>query len=197
MSRILTILTFFIGTITFTASAQSAADRAVITDTFGFGPRAGYYKAVDADEGNFYGGVQARLRLGAIVGLEGSVEYRGGQEYGFDDYTVKTRFIPVTASLLFFVPLIEGFAPYGIAGVGAYYTWYDVSDSIADLDFDDESSFNLGYHFGVGAELPLTSNVALNLDYRYLFLNPEDNQQSLEGANLNANVFTAGIMFYF
>lgn len=197
MKRILTILTFFIGTMTFTASAQTAADRAVITDTFGFGPRVGYYQAVDADDGNFYGGLQARLRLGAVIGLEGSLEYRPGQEFGFADYSVTTRFIPVTASLLLFVPIVEGIAPYGIAGLGAYYTWYDYSEPASALGFEDESNFNLGYHFGAGIEFALSPKVALNADYRYLFLNPNDNQESLEGANFNANVFTAGLMFYF
>jgi len=64
------ITVFLIGS----ASAQSASDRAVIDKTIGFGPRIGYYKAQDADEGNFYFGLQKRFRFYAILGIEVSVE---------------------------------------------------------------------------------------------------------------------------
>jgi opacity protein-like surface antigen len=197
MKKTLTILTFFIGTITFAASAQTAADRAAIQNTIGFGPRLGYYKALDADEGNFHGGIQARMRFGAVAGIEGSIEYRAGQEYGFAGYSVKTSFIPVTASFLIFAPISESFAPYGIAGLGAYHTRYTFSEAASALGFEDDSSFNMGYHLGFGAEFPFSNNMALNVDYRYLFLNPDRNEESLEGANFNGNVFTAGLMFYF
>lgn len=197
MKKSLIIVSFLLGATTFTASAQTAGDRAAIKDTFGFGPRLGFYKAQDADEGNFYGGLQARLRLGRVAGIEGSVEYRAGQEYGLAGYTVKTSFVPVTASFMLFVPLSEGFAPYGLAGLGAYYTRYNFSEAAAGLGFEDDSSFNLGYHLGFGAELPLSNNVALNADYRYLFLNPDENEESLEGASFSGNVFTAGLVFYF
>jgi opacity protein-like surface antigen len=197
MKKVIPLLILFTGLITFSAAAQSAADRASISDTFGFGPRLGYYKAVDSDEGNFFGGVQARFRPGSVIGLEASLEYRAGQEYGFSDYTVRTSFVPVTASVLFFVPVAENFAPYGLAGAGAYYTWYKYSDSAEALGFSDSSDFNLGYHLGFGAEIPFSQNVAFNIDYRYLFLNPDENEESFEGADFNANVISAGLMFYF
>lgn len=197
MNKFLIIFTFFMGVTTFAATAQSAADRANIENTIGFGPRLGYYKAVDADDGNFYGGLQTRLRLGRVIGFEGSVEYRAGQQYGFSDFTVNTSFIPVTASFLLFVPVSEHFAPYGVAGLGAYYTRYNYSDAASALGFEDESHFNLGYHLGFGLEFPISQNVALNVDYRYLFLNPDQNQESFENANFNGNVLTAGMTFYF
>ncbi len=197
MKKTLFILTFLVGAITFAASAQTAADRATIRNTIGVGPRLGYYKAQDADAGNYYGGLQARLKLGAIVGVEGSVEYRAGQEYGFSDYTVTTSFVPVTASLLIFAPLSESLAPYGVAGLGAYYTNYSYSEAAEALGFKDSSEFNLGYHLGFGLEIPLSRNVALNADYRYLFLNPGNNDESLMDADFNGNVITAGLMFYF
>lgn len=207
----------FIGTSMVTASAQTTAEqdsvhitvtdrttvqnsdtnRPIIQNTFGFGPKLGYYKAQDADEGNLYGGLQARLRLGAVVGIEASVEYRPGQKYGIGNQTVTTSFIPVTASLLFFVPVNQHFTPYAVAGVGAYYTRYELSGIASDIGFDDDSSFNMGYHLGFGTEIPITSNVALSADYRYLFLNPNDNEESFDGANFNGNVFSAGLMFYF
>jgi opacity protein-like surface antigen len=197
MKKTTLFLTIFLGVFTFAASAQTAADRAAIKNTFGFGPRLGYYKATDADEGNFYGGIQARIRLGAVIGIEGSAEYRGGQEYGIAGYTVKTSFVPVTASMILFAPISESFAPYGLAGLGVYYTRYTYSDAARVLGFEDDSNFNVGYHLGFGAEFPFSNNVALNVDYRYLFLNPDTNQESLDGASFNGNVFTAGLTFYF
>lgn len=197
MKRIIPIVLFMLGILTFTASAQDASNRAAIKNSFGIGPRLGFYKAQDADEGSFYGGIQARARLGAVVGIEGAVDYRAGQEYGFGNYTVKTSSIPVTASLMLFAPLSKNFSPYGVAGIGAYYTRYDYSGSFAGLEAEDDSDFNMGYHLGFGAELPLNESVALNVDYRYIFLNPDTNEESFEDANFNANAFTAGLMFYF
>ena len=185
------------GALTFAATGQDAADRATIEDAFGIGPRLGYYKATDADEGSFYGGVQARLRFGAVIGMEAAVDYRAGQEYGFDQYSVQISSIPVTGSLMLFAPVSESFSPYGLAGIGAYYTKYDYEGSVGELVQDDESSFNMGYHLGFGAEFPFNENVALNVDYRYIFLNPDDNEESFEDADFNSNAFTAGLMFYF
>ena len=50
---------------------------------------------------------------------------------------------------------------------------------------------------GFGLELPFNEDVALNVDYRYIFLNPDDNEESFEDASFNSNAFTAGLMFYF
>lgn len=197
IKKTIVLMTFFLGTLTFAASAQTAADRATISDTFGFGPRIGYYQAQDADEGNFYYGIQARFRPGAIVGFEAAVEYRAGQTYGIGDHTVKTSFVPITGSLLLFAPISDVFTPYGVLGIGAYHTRYSTSGIIDDLGFDDSSRFNLGYHVGLGAEFPVANNLALNIDYRYLFLNPDDNEESLDGASFSGNAVSAAIVFYF
>lgn len=174
------------------AEAQTTSSDATIKNTLGIGPRLGFYKANDANQGNFYGGLQSRIRLGSVVGLEGSVEYRAAQEYSIGGETLKTSLVPITASTLMFLPVSENFAPYALAGLGAYYTIYDY-----DGAFDnDDNEFNFGYHLGFGVELPINKNAALNFDYRYLFLNPDDNEMSTENANYNGNAFTAGLMFY-
>jgi opacity protein-like surface antigen len=181
------------GEATSNSYSQSRSSEAAIQNTIGFGPRLGYYKANDADEGNFYGGLQTRLRFGPVFGLEGSVEYRAGQEYSVAGQSVKTKFVPVTASALMFLPVSENFAPYGIAGLGAYYTIFDYDGPVSD---ESDNEFNMGYHLGFGIELPISSKSALNFDYRYLFLNPDDNEENLEGASHSGNVFTVGLMFY-
>ncbi|MCC5906327.1 MAG: porin family protein [Balneolaceae bacterium] len=197
IQRLLTILALILGTAVFTASAQSAADRASISNTFGFGPRLGYYNAQDAEQGNLYYGIQARYRPGASFGIEAAVEYSAGHEFGVGNSTVKTSFVPVTASLLLFAPISNHFAPYGVAGLGAYFTRYSPSGVLEDLGFESNSDFNLGYHLGFGAEIPFSSNIAISIDYRYIFLNPNDNEQLFEGANFNGNILSASLMFYF
>lgn len=197
IQRILVILSMIISTAVFSASAQSAADRAGISNTFGFGPRLGYYNAQDANDGKFYYGVQARYRPGAIVGIEAAVEYRPGQEFGIGNSTVKTSFVPVTLSLLLFAPISEHFAPYGVAGLGAYFARYRPSGVLEDLGFESDSDFNLGYHLGFGLEIPFSSSVAINVDYRYIFLNPNENEESFQGANFNGNTISTSLMFYF
>ena len=189
IKRILVILTLILGTAVLTASAQ-------ISNTLGFGPQLGYYNAHDADQANLYYGIQARFRPGSIVGIEAAVEYRAGQEFGIGNSTVKTSFVPVTVSLLLFAPISQYFAPYGVLGVGAYFTRYSPSGVLEDLGFESDSDFNLGYHLGFGAEVPLSNNIAISLDYRFLFLNPNDNEESFEGANFNGNTISASLMFY-
>jgi len=61
---------------------------------------------------------------------------------------------------------------------------------------ENSDEFNFGYQLGFGAEFPLSSNAALNVDYRYLFLNPNDNETGTQNTHYSGNVFTAGIMFY-
>ena len=174
------------------AHAQTDSDDA-IKNTIGIGPRLGYYKGDDADEGNAFGGIQVRGRFNRILGVEAAVEYRGGQKYGLEGaQTVETSFVPVTASALLFLPVSENFQPYGVAGLGAYYTIYD-TEGIED-DIDNE--FNLGYHLGFGLEIPFNEKVALNADYRYLFLNPDDNEQNFNDTKFSGNAFTVGLMFY-
>ncbi len=198
MKKLLILPIFFFIIAPFNSHGQSSSSDAAIKNTIGLGPRLGYYKANNAEEGSFYFGLQSRIRLGPVFGLEGSVEYRGGQKYEYtvagQTQTYKTSFVPVTGSALLFLPVNENFAPYGIVGLGAYYTIFEADGPISD---DYENEFNFGYHLGFGAEFPLSSNTALNFDYRYLFLNPDDNETSTANADYSGNVFTAGLMFYF
>lgn len=193
MKKLLIVPLFIFLIIPFVSYSQSTSSDAAIQNTLGIGPRLGYYKASDAEEGAFYVGLQSRIRLGPVFGIEGSVEYRGGQRYEFAGQSLETSFVPITGSALLFIPVSENFAPYGVAGLGAYYTIYDYEGVITD---ENENEFNFGYHLGFGVELPLNSNVALNFDYRYLFLNPDENETSTEDADFSGNVFTGGLMFY-
>lgn len=197
MKKIVILIMFITGVLTFSAAAQSESESATIDNTVGYGARFGYYKAPDARDGNYFGGIQARARLGSSLGVEGSLEYRAVNKYGFSDYSLSTSHVPLTASLMIFLPIDQNFTPYGLGGIGAYYTNYNYSDGAEELGFSDDSSFKIGYHIGLGAEFPLNSSFALSVDYRYLFLGSDDSIEALDNLSLNANAFTAALMFYF
>ncbi|MTI88730.1 MAG: porin family protein [Balneolaceae bacterium] len=174
--------------LTFEAYAQSF----MIKDKSGIGPKIGYYKAVDAGEGTMFIGAQTRMR-GKFIGFELTAEYRGEQKYTATggDFTVKQ--VPVTASLMTFIPVTSNFNPYALAGLGAYYTFYDYDGGF--INPGDDSEVKVGYHLGFGADLPLhVAAAALNIDYRYLFLQGNDD---LADKEFSGNVISAGLTFYF
>ena len=173
-------------------STSAVAQQAITEGRSGIGPRIGYYKAPDADEGTMFLGIQARGR-GAIFGGEFALEYRGEQAYSVTGGELTVRQVPITGSVLVFVPLAPNFQPYGVAGLGAYYT---ISDYEGDfVSTDTETNVNVGYHLGFGLDLPLSKNAAINADYRYLFLDGEND--NMEDKEHSGNVITAGLTFYF
>lgn len=164
--------------------------------TLAIGPRLGYYKAVDADNGNLHFGAQGRMRLGEIVGVEGTFEYRAGQDYENETVTSKASFVPVTISPMIFIPVSEKFLPYLVGGIGLYYTMYDYDypDEEVDTGFDSDNSFNFGSHLGLGTDIPLAEKTFFNVDYRYLFLDRDE--VNLQGDGMHGHIFTMGLIFY-
>lgn len=170
----------------------SAYAQSLLKDKSGIGPRIGYYKAPDAEDGTMFIGAQTRFR-GEIVGFELAAEYRGEQSYTVSGGELTVRQIPVTTSLLVFVPIAPNFQPYGLIGLGAYYSIYDYDGGF--INPGDDAEVNLGYHLGFGLDLPLNESAALNVDYRYLFL--DGNNNSISDKEFSGNVLTAGLTFYF
>lgn len=165
----------------------------VLSNRTGFGVHLGHYQAQDADEGALFFGAQLRAR-GNILGAELAAEYRGEQSYNVTGGEVNVRQVPVTASALLFAPIGEMFAPYALAGLGVYFTMYDYEEDFG-VDIGDDSETNFGYHLGLGADIAVADNAAFNIDYRYLFL--DGDQDSLDDKGFSGNVFTAGLTFYF
>lgn len=190
MNFLKSILLLALGTL---ISVSLQAQDAPTQDKSGIGPRIGYYQAPDAEDGALFFGVQSRVRGKSIIGAELAAEFRGQQTYDVDGGTVKVRQIPVTASLLLFVPIAPNFQPYGLAGLGAYYTIYDYEGGF--LNQGDEAEVNLGYHLGFGLELPIDETVALNIDYRYLYL--DGSNDDFGDKKYSGNVISGGITFYF
>lgn len=97
MKKFVTFITLIAVTALF---GQAYAQNYLIEDESGIGPKVGFYKAPDADDGTMFIGIQSRTK-GKYVGGEFNLEYRGEQSYttaGGSQLTV--RQIPVTGSLL-------------------------------------------------------------------------------------------------
>lgn len=182
-----------------------AEDEGTIKNTFGIGPRAGYYKSRDADNGAWYGGVQARLRLGSIFGIEAAADYRSKETFKVSEPglegNIRQHSYPLTASALIFLPILPHFSPYLVGGGGWYFTKIDYSPSLESLGFRDKTTHIFGWHVGGGLELPITANVALNADIRYIFLDNKFGETGSTSLSRNSKddgwVGTGAVMFYF
>lgn len=186
MRTLISVFTFI-----FICTYQTSAQDFLISRQSGIGPKLGYYKAPDAEDGTMFFGAQTRFR-GEFVGLEIAAEYRGSQEYTTTGGELTIQQVPVTASLMGFIPVSDHVNPYALGGLGAYYTFYDYEGGFVEPG--DETEMKIGYHLGFGAEFPLHSSAAINVDYRYLFLDGDDNLQNKE---FSGNVFSAGVTLYF
>ena len=162
----------------------------VIAQSVSLGPQVGYYKAKDADEGNFMGGAAWRFRFTPMLGLEASINYRQ-EKYADDALTVRSWPIMVTG-LIYPVPLA-----YGAIGAGWYNTTFDYDqDNIQYQAIKDETTQEFGWHFGGGAELPVSEKLKLTGDIRYVFLNYDFEEIPGSGdPNSNFYVITVGLLY--
>lgn len=156
---------------------------------FGLGARYSFVRNMDAKENSNMIGVLGRLR-GNVIGLEAAIDYRKDNFGG--DVSVKTW--PITASLL-----IYPFTPiYGLAGFG----WYNATIEYPVLGSTKSStSTQLGYHLGAGLEIPVSPNVSLNGEFRYIFLDYkfaklEDFPNDVSKRKANSFNVGAAILFY-
>lgn len=183
-----------------------------IANTFGVGPRLGWYESNDAVEGAWFYGLQGRARLGSNVGFELTLEYRDSELFdaGTLDITrldADVMYVPITASFMVFVPIGSWLAPYGLGGIGWYYTIEDyelfaLGSAEVRKILKDENNFEMGYHFGLGLEIQLSQNIAIHGDFRYLFLGTEINSitdfSTLDTDTKNSDgiMFSGGLMLY-
>jgi opacity protein-like surface antigen len=152
------------------------------------GPQVGYYRAQDADEGNFMGGVTWRFKGSSIFGIEASINYRQ-ERYANNSLTVRSWPVMVTG-LIYPAPVF-----YGAIGAGWYNTTYDYNqDKFAQVK--DKTTQEFGWHFGAGVEIPVRNRFKVIGDIRYVFLNYDF--EAIPGSNdLKSNfyVITAGFLF--
>ena len=169
------------GLIALLAARMNAAD-------ISLGPQVGYYKAGDADEGAYMGGVACRLKLIPVLGAEASINYRQ-EQYANGTVTVSSWPVMVTG-LIYPIPII-----YGDIGVGWYNLTFDY-DQHKLPSFTDETTQKFGWHFGGGAEIPVGSIVKLTGDLRYVFLDYDfENIPGRGKPKSDFFVITVGLLF--
>jgi len=155
---------------------------------FSLGASAGYLRVKDSDHGTWFGGIQARLRFGALA-AEASIQAHQTKHEGGD--VVVTQYpVQLTAFLYFLNGPIR---PYILGGVGWYYTRIDYKGALSGIPNDTQNIF--GEHLGAGAEFFLSPKISINGDVRYIFLNPTTAQ--VIGQDFNYWQITAGINFLF
>ncbi|MBN2037501.1 MAG: porin family protein [Chitinispirillaceae bacterium] len=154
------------------------------------GPQLGFYKARDADNGAFMGGVVCRLKLTPVLGAEASINYRQ-EKYANDAVTVRSWPVMVTG-LIYPLPVV-----YGAMGMGWYNSTFDYNQSKYPLlMLKDETTQKFGWHFGAGVELPVGSKTKLTGDIRYVFLD-YDFKEIPGSSDLKSDFFiiTVGLLF--
>ncbi|MDI6792044.1 MAG: porin family protein [bacterium] len=154
------------------------------------GPRVGYYKPKDADQGEFKYGAQARMTLTEALSVEGSIEYR---KETYKNEEVEVISYPVMASLILFPFPLAPISPYLIGG--AIWDKYKATDEAGN----EEKSSKFGYFGGFGAEMPLGQKMSINGDIRYVLLDRDLSLETLTSDNLKEDFWTitGGINFFF
>jgi opacity protein-like surface antigen len=142
----------------------------------GIGPQAGFFKTKGADSGTWFGGIQGRIWLLEILGVEAAITFHSNE---LEDGDVRMTQFPVQVSAI--LSPFGGWAlrPYVIGGVGWYYTRFDFETNDR-LGRDDDTDNVFGVHIGAGLEFDLTHSVGLNADVRYIWLDSDDFEDALE-----------------
>ena len=130
------------------------------------GLHLGYLQHPDADDATVFYGIHLRWSLIKWLAVEGSIDVA---ESDFQNDAAVLSIVPVqvTAILKPFdgLPIV----PYGLVGIGWYFTDVDYSAALPD-----DSSDVFGFHVGVGAELPLGDTFMLHADFRWIVMGEPD-----------------------
>jgi hypothetical protein len=157
---------------------------------FSIGPAGGYLRAHGADQGTWFGGVQARLKVLPFLAIEGSITFH---ENEYEDGDIKVTQYPVQVTALLYILHEGSIRPYVLGGVGWYYTRVDYSGLFGA--FSDSTDHDFGGHLGAGVDLMLGARTSLDVDVRYIFLNPSSEQ--IKDQDFNYWQITFGVNFYF
>ena len=103
----------------------------------------------------------------------------------------KLQVVPVIATGKVLIP-IGIFEPYGLFGIGAYFTKMDVEGNV--YNFNSSSTITYGLHAGAWINFNLTENFFLGVEGKYLWAKPSYGGQDV---NLDGFVTTADIGFRF
>ena len=165
---------------------------------FGVGVRMAWVRPdveIDADSVRFTGG-QIRLGLGARLGVEASLDRHSES---FDFLNQKVTETPIQVSLLMRLAG-GGFSPYLLGGPG----WYKRKVEVIDGPELSVSETEFGWHAGIGLEIRAGKHFGLHGDYRYTFLDfnddDDDEDEGIIGGLLpghRGSMWTLGATVYF
>jgi len=173
----------FIKTTLLLAALTLAASDAMAANV-SLGPLIGISKAEDTDAKVMYGAA-LRAKFTPALGIDLNINYR--QEDFGDQATARSWPFQITG-LLYPVPVA-----YLAVGAGWYNTTIDFDD---DLDINNVTEKDFGWHFGGGLEFPLGDVVNLAVDLRYVFLDYDF--ETVPGTDETKDDFytiTAGFLF--
>ena len=188
---------------------------------FGLGARASYVNFTD-DDYTVYGvkvdvepdesvmyGVNLTYFIQNYLSLELSVDYTETdvdlKALGLSGDAGDFESIPVLLSLRAHLSTNTKVSPYLLFGIGYFFNDFDQNNSTieyiygpgADVDVDD----SFGFHVGGGVEVFVSENVALNLDFKYIWTEVETsvNVAGFTDEDLDMDSFVAGlgIKYYF
>lgn len=104
---------------------------------------------------------------------------------------IKLKVVPVVATAKALLPLGR-FEPYGLFGIGAYFTKLDVDGNVGN--FSGSSQVTYGLHAGGGLNFNLTDTVFIGVEGKYLWAKPSYGGQDIK---LDGFTTTADLGFRF
>jgi Outer membrane protein beta-barrel domain len=181
-----------VGVFSLAAMIALATAAPAAAQSFGIGGRIAMVKSdreIDDDSVRFFGG---QIRLGGNrAALEVSLD-RHTEEFELLNERVKET--PIQTSVLLF--LAGGnFKPYLLGGPGWYTRTVEAIDDPGDL-IEDETTRKFGWHAGFGAEVRLGRHVGIHGDYRYTFLdfNDDDDEEAGVAGATGRDSFITGLL---
>jgi opacity protein-like surface antigen len=167
--------------------AEAYAEPAAAKDEFSMsvGGHLGIAGAYDGNDPSFVIGGNFRVHILEWLGAEATIDFQTNE--GVEHTSAHISQIPFEFAALFYPPIDLGqIRPYGIFGFGWTIT------SISGAGVKDDTSANLLFFLGFGAEFELSPQVALDANVRFVFA-----QDPPHSGNFSADwaQFTVGILF--
>ena len=203
--RLVGVMLVLLWTVSTSSALSQAPQEPLISNTLGLGPQVGFYHCPEAVEGAPFLGLVSRIRLSNILALEAALSYVGKQSFDYSDETgqdiaATVYIVPATGSLIIYLPVAPNFMPYVLGGVGAHYVIEDYSQFMNNNGTSDRKKVRFGYQLGFGLELPLNKHLALQGDYRYLYIDnafQRELQYDFSSTKLRSHLINAGFAVYF
>lgn len=161
---------------------------------FMFGAAGGYIRNRGSQEGAWYAGLMARLRVSPLFGVEATATIH---RWEFDDEDIQVWQTPVQASLLLFPFRHDIFRPYALAGAGWYPTRVSYRDDLEALDEERDDTL-FGIHIAAGAEMQMGDALTSTVDFRYIFMDePDIGNTTLDDEEFDSWQLAIGVAFLF